>query len=82
MKECEECGKKLGILKGYIHPTMGKKHHLCSPCYNQVSDSVEKWRNFVLSNSLNVKPSKNNSWVELKRIKPSFIKAQKIPEHL
>jgi hypothetical protein len=82
MKKCEECGKKLGILKGYIHPTMGKKHHLCSPCYNQVSYSVEKWREFVLSNSFKATPSKNKTWAELKRIKPNFKKAQNMPEHL
>lgn len=82
MKECEECGKKLGILKGYKHPTMGKKHLLCNPCYNKVSDSVEKWRDFLLSNSFKVTPSKNKTWIELKRIKPNYKKAQKIPEHL
>jgi hypothetical protein len=54
MKECEECGKRLGILQGYQHPTMGKKHLLCSPCYDQVSASVEKWGEFVRTNSLNI----------------------------
>ena len=53
MKECEECGKNLGILKGYFHPTMGKKHYLCSKCWDHVSYSVEKWKEFVISNSFN-----------------------------
>jgi len=81
MKECEECGKKLGILKGYKHPTMGKKHLLCSPCYNQVSDSVEKWRAFVLSNSFNTTPSKTNYLENFDKIKPILKKPQKITKN-
>jgi len=54
MKKCEECGKKLGIIEGYLHPTLGKKHLLCSQCFNKVSESVEKWKEFVLNNSLNL----------------------------
>ena len=53
MKECNECGKKLGILKGYHHPTLGKKYYLCNKCWDHVSDSVEKWKEFVISNSFN-----------------------------
>lgn len=47
MAKCEECGKKLGIFEGYRHPTLGKGRLLCSPCFNQVSESVEKWREFI-----------------------------------
>ena len=54
MKDCEECGKKLGMLEGYRHPTMGKKHLLCSPCFDQVSDSVARWGEFVRNNSFNM----------------------------
>ena len=53
MIECEECGKALGIFEGYRHPTMGKKHLLCSPCFDQVNESVARWREFVLANSFN-----------------------------
>jgi len=52
MKECEECGKKLGILKGYQHPTLGKKYLVCSKCFDNVSESVKKWREFVLTDSV------------------------------
>ena len=48
MVKCEECGKTLGIFEGYRHPTLGKSHLLCSPCFDQVSESVENWRNAVL----------------------------------
>ena len=48
MIECNECGKKLGVLEGYRHPALGKKHLLCSVCFDQVSESVENWREFVL----------------------------------
>jgi len=47
MKECVECGKKLGIIKGYCHPTMGKDYLLCSSCFDTVSVSVEKYSEFI-----------------------------------
>lgn len=47
MKGCIECGKKLGIIEGYRHPTMGKQYHLCSHCYTIVFDRVEKYRKFI-----------------------------------
>jgi hypothetical protein len=59
MKDCKECGKKLGIFGGYIHPTLGKNYLLCNRCFDQVSDSVEKWKEFVLSNSFNNNASKS-----------------------
>ena len=49
MVDCDECGKKLGMFHGYHHPTMGKKHTLCSNCYDQVNESVVQWRNVVTS---------------------------------
>jgi hypothetical protein len=47
MKDCMECGKKLGIIEGYRHPTMGKDNLLCSNCFDTVFESVEKYREFV-----------------------------------
>jgi hypothetical protein len=47
MKECMECGKNLGTIKGYRHPTMGKDNLLCSNCFDTVFESVEKYREFV-----------------------------------
>jgi hypothetical protein len=47
MKECMECGKSLGIMEGYRHPTMGKDNLLCSKCFDTVFESVEKYREFV-----------------------------------
>ncbi|OGS40389.1 MAG: hypothetical protein A3K77_02060 [Euryarchaeota archaeon RBG_13_31_8] len=47
MKECMECGKKLGIIEGYNHPTMGKDYLLCSNCFDTVSISVGKWSEFI-----------------------------------
>ena len=71
MEKCEECGKKLGFLEGYRHPTLGKKHHLCGPCFNQVSESVAKWGEFVLANSFNLKTSEKSLKVNWKKF-PSF----------
>jgi len=48
MVDCVECGRKLGYLKGYRHPTMGNKYLLCSHCYDVVDESVAKWREVVL----------------------------------
>jgi len=47
MKECVECGKNLGIMEGYRHPTLGKDNLLCSNCFDIVFESVEKYREFV-----------------------------------
>jgi len=78
MKNCEECGKNLGVLEGYQHPTLGKKYLLCSHCFDQVEESVAKWREFVLSNSFNIKESKSKSQVNLKKIKTSLTKIREI----
>ena len=43
-----ECGKKLGILEGYRHPTLGKNYLLCSNCFGIVSASEDKWSNFII----------------------------------
>ena len=59
MKKCEECGKTLGIFKGYHHPTMGKTTLLCSKCFDDVNESVTLWREFILSNSFKDVFSKN-----------------------
>jgi hypothetical protein len=47
MKECVECGKNLGIMEGYRHPTLGKEHLLCSTCFDTVIESVEKYREVI-----------------------------------
>ena len=80
MVSCEECGKKLGIFEGYCHPTMGKKHHLCSPCFDQVSDSVAKWREFVVSNSFNVNAANNQ--IDWKHIASNFTQMRNVFEDI
>jgi hypothetical protein len=77
MKKCEDCGKTLGILTGYSHPTMGKSHLLCSNCFDQVSASVEEWKEFVISNSFNNGHSNNSRW-NLEKIAVSLIKKRKM----
>lgn len=72
MVECEECRKKLGVFEGYHHPTLGRKHLLCSPCFEQVNESVSRWRDFLLANTFNVNISGNNSNVSLKKILPDI----------
>jgi hypothetical protein len=79
MKKCEECGKTLGFLEGYRHPTLGKNHLLCNPCFDQVSESVEKWRNVVLSyaNFFNNNTSKRNLHLKTKNKFTYLIEANK-----
>ena len=72
MIKCEECGKKLGIIEGYRHPTMGKKYLLCSSCFDNVEISVEKWREFVMSNSFNKRSSKSSLKLGWKKTIPSL----------
>jgi hypothetical protein len=47
MKGCMECGKKLGVVEGYRHPTMGKNYLLCSSCFDTVFASVGRYQEFV-----------------------------------
>jgi hypothetical protein len=72
MKDCEECGKKLGVFEGYRHPTMGKKHLLCSPCFDQISESVARWGEFVRTNSFNANAAQNNAQMNWKEMIPTF----------
>ena len=44
MKKCEECGKILGVIKGYRHPIQDKNHLLCNDCFDIIHESVVKWR--------------------------------------
>ena len=74
MKKCEECGKKLRLLESYRHPTLGKHFSLCSPCFDEVSESVARWGEFVLANSFNTNNTQNSSYVELKKIIPNITK--------
>ena len=47
MKTCVECGKKLGIIGGYRHPSMGKEYPVCGTCFDTVIESVENYRQFI-----------------------------------
>ena len=47
MVVCNECGKKLGFVAGYRHPTRGKKYLVCSNCFDSVNESVKQWREFI-----------------------------------
>ena len=74
MIDCEECGKNLGILEGYHHPTLGKKHLLCITCFDTVSVSVDNCKTFVNANSFNNAYSKLGLKIDLKKIFTNFSK--------
>lgn len=78
MKVCEECSKKLGVFEGYQHPTMGKKHNLCSPCFDQVSESVARWGEFVRTNAFDMNVPKNNSQLNWKEMIANFNQSRNI----
>jgi len=82
MKDCVECGKTLGIFEGYQHPTMGKKHHLCGPCFDQISVSVARWGEFVRTNSFNMNDSKSNYQLNWKEMIPNFNSTRNIIENV
>jgi hypothetical protein len=50
MKRCYECGKELKFWQGYRHPAFGKKELVCSKCFDVLEESMEKYRDFILSN--------------------------------
>ena len=78
MVKCGECGEKLRFYKGYRHPTMGKKHLVCSFCFDKVSDSVEKWKDFVSSNSFKYESSKSTVQFYSKNTPESFSQKHKM----
>jgi hypothetical protein len=82
MVSCKECGKELGVFEGYRHPVMGKKHHLCSPCFDQVSESVARWKEFVMSNSFNVNAVSGNTSVDWKQFASNFTQMHTVNENL
>jgi len=82
MVECEECGKTLGIFEGYRHPTMGKEHFLCSPCFDQISESIARWEEFVLSNSFDNGSSKKDLELKWKKILPSSTQIRNIFDNI
>lgn len=82
MIECEECGKTLGIFEGYKHPTLGKKHYLCSPCYEEVDASVARWREFIHANSFNNGSSKKDLKINLEKLAPNFNQRRNIIENV
>ena len=60
MVNCNECDKKLGILKGYHHPALGKRFLICGKCYTKVEEDMERWRKFCFLDSLNLELSKSD----------------------
>jgi hypothetical protein len=56
MVYCEECNKKLGILRGYRHPVLGTRFLVCGKCY-EVYEDMERWSTFCLSDSFNAESS-------------------------
>lgn len=79
---CEECGKALGFFKCYQHPTMGKDYNLCSSCFDKVNESVSKWQEFVIKNSLSNNISNKNFNLNLKNVTPNLNQRKKIFENV
>jgi hypothetical protein len=44
MDICEKCGKELHLIECYRHPVLGDHCFLCSECFDEVFESVTKWR--------------------------------------
>ena len=72
---CDECGKKLKIIEEYKHPILGKKNFLCSKCFDQVSENVQSWKNFILSHSFIIESSNNITKFDWKNIAIKFTQA-------
>lgn len=74
MVNCEECGKKLRFFEGYRHPVMGNKTLLCSVCFNSVSASVDRYRDFISPyNDFFNKENSNFKLLALKFISGKFM---------
>jgi len=59
---------------------MGKKHLLCSNCFDHVQESVEQWREIVLSYNhfLNNKTAKNDHHFNLINIPKHLVHKYKM----
>jgi hypothetical protein len=53
MVDCEECGKELGILRGYRHPALGQGFLVCGKCFDKVDQDMKRWSEFCLSETFN-----------------------------
>jgi hypothetical protein len=71
IKKCFECGQELKFWKSYHHPTLGDKSFVCSKCFDIIAESMEKYRNFILSE---MKPEELESNVNISDIKSIFFK--------
>jgi len=40
MSSCSECGKKLRLYEGYIHPLRGKKYLVCRACFEYITQGI------------------------------------------
>jgi len=49
MADCEECGRELGIMRGYRHPALGKRFLVCGKCFDKVEGDMKRWSEFSLS---------------------------------
>ena len=71
MKKCYECGRELKIWEGYYHPALGQGTLVCSKCFERIAESMEKYRNFILSE---LKQEELESNVNISDIKSKFFK--------
>ena len=74
MSKCVECGKNLGFLKGFSHPTLGKNNYLCSSCFDTVFESVEEYKSFISPyiGFLKVEASNNSNRLNITDISEQF----------
>ena len=60
MKYCYECGKKVSFFNSYYHPAIGEKAIVCSKCFDRIEESMEKYCDFILSESID--KEQEQSW--------------------
>ncbi len=54
MSRCNECERKIGFFGSYRHPVYGGNKYVCGECFTAIDNSLQKWREFVISNSFNL----------------------------
>ena len=48
-KQCSECGKKLALIGGYRHPTLGSNNCVCYDCFEKIDKSESHYSNFIMN---------------------------------
>lgn len=66
MVKCYECEKELRFWEGYYHPALGFNMVVCGKCFEIFEESMENYRNFIISEFKNERQCKIIDVIDIK----------------